>query len=433
MSEKLEVGFTISTKYGINVVVESLLGEGGQGLVYKVNYGGESKALKWYKKSTFGGDSKKLRDLIEKNIDKGSPSKEFLWPKDITDYHEETFGYIMDLRPEGYYDVSKFMLGKQTLSFKNTVEASMNIVKAFRILHLNGFSYQDMNDGNFFINPDNGKVLICDNDNVAPENTSTGILGKPGYMAPEIVLGKNKPNKYSDRFSLSVILFILLCRNRPLDGKRVTKEACMTPALDEKLYGSEALFIMDKDDDSNGPDVIHKNVKMIWPCLPSYIKEMFWESFSQKSLQTPNARPEEVYWLDALIRFRSDIINCPHAGCGNEIFSENGVIQNCDNCGKAHPPYAVFEFPKYTVPAVKGTRIYRHQFGACSPAESLLPKGNVVANPNDPTDLRLKNLDEINWIGVTPSGAKKDVKPKENIPLKSGITIKTGKIDIKIK
>ena len=62
-----------------------------------------------------------------------------------------------------------------------------------------------MNDGNFFINPNNGKVLICDNENVAPNGTDTGILGKPRYMAPEIVLGKKMPDNLTDRFSMSAV------------------------------------------------------------------------------------------------------------------------------------------------------------------------------------------------------------------------------------
>ena len=33
-------------------------------------------------------------------------------------------------------------------------------------------SYQDLNDGNFFIDPQTGKVLICDNDNVAVCNNA---------------------------------------------------------------------------------------------------------------------------------------------------------------------------------------------------------------------------------------------------------------------
>jgi DNA-binding helix-hairpin-helix protein with protein kinase domain len=40
------------------------------------------------------------------------------------------------------------------------VNAALNITAGFRALHNKGYSYQDLNDGNFFINPQNGNVLI---------------------------------------------------------------------------------------------------------------------------------------------------------------------------------------------------------------------------------------------------------------------------------
>jgi hypothetical protein len=52
-----------------------------------------------------------------------------------------------------------------TVQFKNLyalVTASINIVNAFRQLHRAGKSYQDLNDGAFFINVANGDVLVCD-------------------------------------------------------------------------------------------------------------------------------------------------------------------------------------------------------------------------------------------------------------------------------
>lgn len=67
-----------------------------------------------------------------------------------------------------------------------------------------------INNGNFFIMPDSGDVLICDNDNVSPFGTNLGIMGKQHWMAPEIVTGQNDSNKNSDCFSLAVVLFRLL-------------------------------------------------------------------------------------------------------------------------------------------------------------------------------------------------------------------------------
>ena len=126
-------------------------------------------------------------------------------------------------------------------SFYALCTAAINIIEAFRALHNNGYSYQDINNGNFFINPENGDVLICDNDNVSPFGTNLGIMGKQRWMAPEIVMGKNDPDKNSDRFSLAVVLFRLLFINHPLEG-RYSTPPCMTKELEQKYYGSAPIF-----------------------------------------------------------------------------------------------------------------------------------------------------------------------------------------------
>lgn len=124
----------------------------------------------------------------------------------------------MDLRPQGYYDLTKFLIpgSVKFASWKVTVDACLEILTAFRFLHKKGYSYQDLNDGIFFINPSTGSVRIGDNDNVAPAGTNTGILGKPRFMAPEIVRNENMPNVDSDKYSLSLILFTMLCFYRIL-------------------------------------------------------------------------------------------------------------------------------------------------------------------------------------------------------------------------
>ena len=58
-------------------------------------------------------------------------------------------------------------------------------------------------------------MLICDNDNVAPYGDNLGIAGKCRYMAPEVVLGKKRPDLHTDRFSLAVVLYLLLFLNHP--------------------------------------------------------------------------------------------------------------------------------------------------------------------------------------------------------------------------
>ena len=181
------------------------LGRGGQGIVYQVEVNGQMMALKWY----LNPMSDKFYRNLEENITKGAPSDAFLWPEYLTTKQNGSFGYIMKLRPQGYHEFGHYLLAKAKFkSFEALVNAAMKICEGFKSLHLSGLSYQDLNDGNFFIHPETGDVLICDNDNVFPEGETSGILGKARYMAPEVVTGKAMPDKYTDRYSLSVVLFL---------------------------------------------------------------------------------------------------------------------------------------------------------------------------------------------------------------------------------
>ena len=99
---------------------------------------------------------------------------------------------------------------------KTIIDAALNIVSAYRILHNNGYCYQDLNNGNFFINPDTGRVLICDNDNVAPDGTHTGIIGKPGYIAPEIILGQKEEDRAKRKMPVHLVWTAFPCQSSSL-------------------------------------------------------------------------------------------------------------------------------------------------------------------------------------------------------------------------
>lgn len=431
MAELLAPGKQIRMLDGSKATVKRFLGGGGQGNVYLVDYGTETKVLKWYHVSMIqhlGKNAQNFYQNILNNVNygvrNGKPSPEFVWPLAVSEWDDGTFGYVMDLVPDKYHEVSKFMLCKVRMrSFKTVIDAALHIITAFRALHNAGYAYLDLNDGNFFIDPDSGKVLICDNDNVVPNGETTGVLGKPRYMAPEIVMGTREkpvmPNNLSDRHSMAVILYIIFCLNHPLEGKRSLGD--LVPEMQRRLYGSDALFMMDPDNQKNAPDpVVHKNSVAIWPCLPEYMQALFQRAFSQKALQNPNARPKELDWIKALVRFRSDIVSC---SCGNEVFTKNGAPCRCEVCKKTiQVPYQL-EFPGYSIPAIEGTRIYRCQLGTTDPTHALEPMAMVVAKKNAPGVLGLRHMGKFGWNAVTSKGDPKKVSPGDVIPLKSGIVV----------
>ena len=196
----------VTLTIGSQATVIKELGRGGQGIVYLVDLAGQKMALKWYHNKPSDAFYKNL----DHNVNAKAPSDAFIWPEYLTVKERDSFGYIMKLRPNDYYEFGNYLLAKkQFKSFEALLASAMKICDGFMMLHRHGYSYQDLNDGNFFIHPETGDVLICDNDNVFPEGDNSGILGKARYMAPEVVTGKALPSKQTDRFSLSVVLFLL--------------------------------------------------------------------------------------------------------------------------------------------------------------------------------------------------------------------------------
>lgn len=419
--EQLKRGTRIKTSVGQTAVVEKLLASGGQGDVYVVSIGGSKKAMKWYKPTSIDAP-KPFFDNLVKNAAKGSPNDSFLWPLAVAGPAYDSFGYIMNLRPEEYAELADYMVGNVKFStFKAAIESCIRIVSAFRIIHQNGYCYQDLSDGNFFINPKTGEVLICDNDNVAPNGIDSFILGTPRYMAPEIVCGTAQPNTQTDRFSLAVILFMIICMNHPLEGKHWLVP-CLTPSHERKLYGEQALFIYDRDDSSNRPvRGVHSNVVKRWSCLPDYMKQAFQNAFGKEAIENPAARLRETDWLKLLTRFQSDIVRCP--SCGGEIFIQGAASTVCDGCGRKYEVEHTIELPDCVITAARGTRVYLLQMRTCNPKDALTPVGLVVGKDGDPKALGFRNVSNDAYEALTPSGKKRIVKPGEVVPLKAGITI----------
>ena len=422
----LKVGDTVKMKFGGEAKVLAEFGSGGQGTVYKVSYNGKEYALKWYHKGVFGGKEQEFYKNLENNIQKGAPTKDFLWPIGITDVHAGVFGYIMDIRPAGYYELTEFFVGTKKQkqihfkSFAAQTDAAINIIQGFRELHNSGYSYQDINNGNFFINPENGKVLICDNDNVSPFGTNLGILGKQRYMAPEVVTRKNDPDKQSDRFSLAVILFRLLFINHPLEGVRSTPP-CMTKELERKYYGEEPVFVYDPKDDRNRPiPGTDRNLRTFWPIYPKYIRELFEKAFSNNVMMKKTPRIIEKEWLDAFFRLKASIVKCPH--CKQESFIAMVGKNTCIECKKGFDVPNELIFSTVRLPLYPGVKIMLwHADSSQNDVEAKL--GEVVSNPSNPGLFGIKNTSSISWRINLPDGSQKPLEPGKVVPLKTGFNI----------
>ena len=131
---ELRTNQKIDLRDGGSVTVLKPLGRGGQGIVYLVELGGKKMALKWYLKPLTEAFSRNL----EYNVFHGAPSDAFLWPEHLTVKDEEgCCGYIMRLRPEGYYEFGNFLLAKVRASKRalirktSSMEASSTMTQSY--------------------------------------------------------------------------------------------------------------------------------------------------------------------------------------------------------------------------------------------------------------------------------------------------------------
>ncbi|MDE6427168.1 MAG: serine/threonine-protein kinase [Ruminococcus sp.] len=445
---ELKIGEQVEMEYGGAATVKKILGSGGQGIVYLVDFNGIDYALKWYDVDKIK-NARAFRKNIENNIKDGAPSEKFLWPKYLTKENElGTFGYIMDLRPQGYdsfvdilntyrLDIDELTgrankVSVQFASLYAMVTAVINIVNAFRQLHRAGKSYQDLNDGGFFINVNTGDILVCDCDNIAPDGSNFGIGGKPGYMAPEVVRGVAKPNVQTDKYSLAVVLFKLLFRGDPMEGEKVVKDVCLTETSELKHYGQQAVFVYDPDDTSNRPvRGIHDNVIKFWRIYPAYVREAFIRSFTT-GIREPNKRIIENEWQKLFIRLRSEIIVCT---CGRANFTSmfeklDDTTFRCPKCGSEYVSLA-FSSRDYRIPLYVGSKFYECEINPRSDDFQTVV-GELVENKLKPGMLGIKNSSGRTWRVKMPDGVFYDIAHGKGFPLWKGLEIDFGDVNAHI-
>ena len=439
MNELLKPNQTVQSTSGTLYEIIHPLGSGGQGEVYRVKAGGLEYALKWYFQESA---TPAQRATIEALVKAGRPAGNFLWPEDLaTSGHAPGFGYVMGLRPPEYKSLNDYVAGKVRPTALALITVGIELAKALRALHTKGFCYRDISFGNAFFHPDTGAVLICDNDNVAPNRSSAGgVLGTPDFMAPEVVRMEANPSRDTDYHSLAVLLFYIFFMGHPLVGKRILNIRCWDGPAREKMFGKEPLFIFDPNNNDNeavpGDPEAGGNALLYWSIYPQNVKNTFTKAFTAGL--RPDGRVTELEWLEVLVALRDSRYLC---ACGTPNYYDiefvkgsGGKPKPCWHCKKEPKlPFRV-RIEKSIVMLNADTRLHAHHFGASiADLDFSKPLAVVTRHPTDPNVWGLKNLTSEKWTLTTAAGETKDVEPGRSAPLASGTRINFGKTEGEIR
>ena len=367
---ELKANDIISFTDGTKATVIAELGKGGQGIVYKVQINDKQYAFKSYKEIFLKDlpDVKKFYLNLERNAKKGPIDDIFVWPLKIsTIFEDKTFGYLMNLIPSNYIEYSELVLHPDRINAKfyffGMIDCCIDLIYAMGRLFSFGLCFQDLNDGSLFIDTETGKLLICDCDNITTNNCDTFVLGKPGFMAPEIYT-KKYPNLMSDRFSLAILLFHLCFCSSPFDGVKYRNQPVdkTQDEWDKECFGTNPIYVLNKEDTSNKPNPnIHQNVLYYESFYPQYFLDAFNIIFT-KGLFDESERIKEEDWLRIFGRLKNDLLRCPNPECQDMFFYKDEMPRiTCPHCSKSFPTPILLKNNDFVICSQVGKKVYRWQ------------------------------------------------------------------------
>ncbi|MEM7048866.1 MAG: serine/threonine-protein kinase [Acidobacteriota bacterium] len=207
--------------------IDGVLGEGGMGIVYRAHRADgtfdQEVALKLLHRAPRDGDAH-LRFLQERQILAGLKHPHIARLLDGGMVREMPYLVLEKIEGSSLTDYCE----RHQLAVEERLRLLLQACDAVHYAHREGVIHRDLKPSNLMVEEDSEgrpKVVVLDFgiaqfEHTDLEVTRTGqIFGTPGYMSPEQALGRRAEiDRRSDVFSLGVMLYELLCGERPFAG-----------------------------------------------------------------------------------------------------------------------------------------------------------------------------------------------------------------------
>ncbi len=200
--------------------VESVLGQGGMAIVYKVRHADDGKnyAIKVL--------AVRSADVQRRLVAEGKTQSKLKHPNVVAVHHILKYEDNPVLVMEFVDGPSLHELMQTPMPHDEAVYMFRAIVAGVAAAHAKGIIHRDLKPANI--------LLAIGDDEIVPKVSDFGLvktlqgkglgtrpgeaMGTPQYMAPEQVRDASSVDQRADLFSLGVILYELVCHKRPFDG-----------------------------------------------------------------------------------------------------------------------------------------------------------------------------------------------------------------------
>lgn len=342
-AEHIQTGKKLVTEDGKILYLGPLLGEGGEGRVFKTP-GMPGKAVKIYRSNVDRKErERKIKALMRTHVPAQVEHMQIATVPEACVYTQsgEFVGYIMQQVSSRFkiYDVMRNSPERvkffPELDYRGLIVIAYNVAEIVNIFHEHDVVLGDLNLSNIVTNID-GTVCFIDIDSCDVTDPETGerffcTVGMPELLAPEIHAAlhiQGMCSKETDNFALGVIIFQLLMNNfHPFVAANTDyMYSADLGTQNRAIINGECPYVRtlkNKKIPDAAPD---------FSLFPDKMRELFDRVFhytaatyQEKIQQRPN--PKE--WMDALLEFyQTPMCQCEKNG----FFWYRKDLQHCPFC-----------------------------------------------------------------------------------------------------